>query len=124
MNGTEAPLFRPFTHVYCPSPQLSEPMMSSALTQSMQQYPRYRDMNTHLSLFPELNDRQQQQQLLWYRIQTTPAVRAQCEYGCETYFGFIKDRHDALLVVEACVQGRLRCIPVYQYTNYNFRSGS
>ncbi|KAJ3114304.1 hypothetical protein HK100_001705 [Physocladia obscura] len=103
MNDTKASLCRSFPGIYYPSPPFSEPITFSVFTPSMQQYLHHTDTNTH------------------HRELPTPA---QPEHGCETYFGFIKDRHDAMLVVEACVQGRLKCIPVYKYTNFNFRSGS
>ncbi|KAJ3093823.1 hypothetical protein HK100_006400 [Physocladia obscura] len=63
------------------------------------------------------NHHQQQQHQLQNRI-------LEPDYSFETYFGFVKDKYDAMLIIEACVHGRLKCIPPYKYANLNYRSGS
>ncbi|KAJ3087785.1 hypothetical protein HK100_008236 [Physocladia obscura] len=47
--------------------------------------------------------------------------------GCcdiETFFGFIKNKEDAMLIVEACVNGQLQATPRCQHNKLKYRSGS
>ncbi|KAJ3095344.1 hypothetical protein HK100_005852, partial [Physocladia obscura] len=46
----------------------------------------------------------------------------QQDYSFETFFGFIKDKTDAIIIVEACVSGMLSCIPPNKFGNLCFRS--
>ncbi|KAJ3114610.1 hypothetical protein HK100_001611 [Physocladia obscura] len=125
MNDTKAPLYRNISGNYYPSPPFSEHATFSVPTPVIRQYVHHTNTNAYYCRLPNLNDSQQQQQFPHCRTQATaPVDTVQLKYGCETYFGFIKDRQDAILIVEACVQGQLKCMPVYKYTNFNFRSGS
>ncbi|KAJ3098284.1 hypothetical protein HK100_005134 [Physocladia obscura] len=68
---------------------------------------------------------QQQPPYYYHHYQQLQLRRvSELDYSFETFFGFIKDKNDAMLIVEACVHGRLKCIPPYKYSNLNFRSGS
>ncbi|KAJ3096748.1 hypothetical protein HK100_005500 [Physocladia obscura] len=46
----------------------------------------------------------------------------QQDYNFETFFGFVKDKADAVIIVEACVSGMLPCIPPNKFGNLCFRS--
>ncbi|KAJ3098283.1 hypothetical protein HK100_005133 [Physocladia obscura] len=68
---------------------------------------------------PSLSDNSQIQQHLSHQTQQP---QQQQDYSFETFFGFVKDKTDAVIIVEACVSGMLPCIPPNKFGNLCFRS--
>ncbi|KAJ3114303.1 hypothetical protein HK100_001704 [Physocladia obscura] len=112
-----SPLFAESAFTESQMPAQNAPYFNKPQQQHYSSHPAYQHHQYQPQYYHQQYHYHQQQLQLQHTV-------SEPDYSFETFFGFVKDKNDAMLIIEACVHGRLKCIPPYKYANLNFRSGS